>query len=81
MFELILAVSAWRKGWGAWVLLPLAVGFGIAFAAHSLPQALMGDAVIYISLITMLVKGRNQQPASAAAAARQFPEVKQRPAA
>jgi hypothetical protein len=31
ILEIILAISAWRRGWRAWALMPFAVTWGLAF--------------------------------------------------
>ena len=31
ILEIILTISAWRRGWKAWALLPTAIAFGVAF--------------------------------------------------
>ena len=68
ILEVLLTVSAWRKGWGPMALLPLAIGVPLGVAAtiatHSLVPAFVGDVLITIVLIAMTVNGRKAQPAT-----------------
>jgi hypothetical protein len=68
ILEVLLTVSAWRKGWGPKALLPLAIGVPLGvFAtinAHSLVPAFVCDVLITIVLIAMSVNGRKAQPAA-----------------
>ena len=69
IFELLLTVSAWRKGWGPLALLPLAIGLPLgvlaASAANSLAPAVVADVAIYISLLTMIAKGHRKSTGTA----------------
>jgi predicted lipid-binding transport protein (Tim44 family) len=67
--EIILTVSAWKRGWRGWALIPLAIGFFLAFFAGALMGAAgMGDEAlglliiidiaIIVSLIVMVIVPR-----------------------
>jgi hypothetical protein len=70
ILEIILTITAWRRGWKAWALLPAAVtgvmGFliGLAIGAsggnmnHAMPVCLMLDFVFIASLVAMIAKPR-----------------------
>jgi hypothetical protein len=64
MIELILTIVAWRKGWGALALLPMAVGVTIGVLAagmsNSIVPAAIADMLIYGVLIAMIVAGRKK---------------------
>ena len=64
--EIILTITAWRKGWKGWALLPvgicLAIGFMIGMVAGQngtdIPAAaLIFDLMAVIALIIMTAKG------------------------
>ncbi|HEX7730643.1 MAG TPA: hypothetical protein VF392_16555 [Terracidiphilus sp.] len=71
IIELFLTIAAWRRGWGAIALLPVAVGFtlGILGSAmsNSLIPAVMGDFLIYAALIPMIIAGRKKPSETATA--------------
>jgi len=70
VLEIALTIAAWRRGWKAWALLPLAVGAGVAFTGGVLIGAVGGsveeamvigallDVVCIGILIGMIVKRR-----------------------
>jgi len=84
VLEVLLTVSAWRKGWGPMALLPIAIGVPvgvlIAVATQSMASAIVVDLAITGVLIAMSNKARKPQltatPAPAAA-----PEVTRQNAA
>jgi hypothetical protein len=73
ILELVLTVVAWRKGWRALALLPLAIGVPVGVfvttQANSLVPAFIADVLITITLIAMSAKGRKPavQPVAAPA--------------
>ena len=73
VLEVLLTVSAWRKGWGPKALLPLAIGvpIGVLFtiAAHSVVPAFITDVVITIVLIAMTTHSRKAMPVAPVAPA------------
>lgn len=73
ILEVLLTVSAWRKGWGPKALLPLAIGVptGVFFtiADHSVVPAFICDVVITIVLIAMTTHSRKAVPAAPVAPA------------
>lgn len=53
ILEIILTVAAWRRGWKAWALTPIAIGLSLAFvfgAAIGASGGLM-DAVVAVGLL------------------------------
>jgi hypothetical protein len=64
--EILLTVSAWRKGWGPMALLPLAIGvpLGLLLMANtgSMLVGFLGDVVITAVLYEMTRRGRTAQP-------------------
>lgn len=62
MIEILLTATAWRKGWRGAALLPMAIGIPVgvmlAGSSHSIAPAVMADVAIYVTLITMIIKGR-----------------------
>jgi hypothetical protein len=73
ILEVLLTVSAWRKGWGPKALLPLAIGIplgvSVTINTHSLVPAFISDVVITIVLIAMTVNSRKAQPVAPSAPA------------
>ena len=75
IIEIILTVTAWRKGWRGWALLPMGIVLGIAFVIgvaieasggsveNVFGVALMLDISGIVALIIMTAKapGRNNQ--------------------
>ncbi len=65
VLEILLTVSAWRKGWGPMALLPIAIGVPlgvlIAVATHSMGSAIVVDLAITGVLFAMSNKGRKPQ--------------------
>ena len=76
ILEVLLTVSAWRKGWGPMALLPIAIGVPVgvlvATATQSMASAFVVDLLITGTLIAMSYNGRKPQltaqPAPAAPA-------------
>ena len=68
ILEVVLTVVAWRKGWRALALLPLAVGVPVGVfmtvGANSMVPAVVTDVLITIALIAMSAKGRKQKAAA-----------------
>jgi hypothetical protein len=85
IIELILTITAWRKGWGPVALLPMVVGFTVGVLgsgmSNSLVPAAVADLMIYAALITMIVVGRKSSPASPAVSASPTPEITRQTAA
>jgi hypothetical protein len=67
ILEVLLTVRAWRKGWAALALLPLAIGVPVGvfmtINTNSLVPSFMTDVVITIILAVMASKGRKPQTA------------------
>lgn len=65
VLEILLTVSAWRKGWGPMALLPIAIGVPvgvfIAAATHTMASAIVIDLAITGVLFAMSHKGRKPQ--------------------
>ncbi len=65
ILEVLLTVSAWRKGWGPMALLPIAIGvpLGVLFAiaTQSMASAIVVDLAITGALIAMSYNGRKPQ--------------------
>ncbi len=65
VLEILLTVSAWRKGWGPMALLPIAIGVPvgvlIAVATQSMGSAIVVDLAITGVLVVMSHKGRKPQ--------------------
>jgi hypothetical protein len=84
IIELILTITAWRKGWGPIALLPMIVGFTVGVLgsgmSNSLVPAAVADLMIYAALITMIVAGKTS-PASQAPSASPTPEITRQTAA
>jgi hypothetical protein len=85
IIELILTITAWRKGWGPIALLPVVVGFTIgvigAGISNSLVPAVMADLLIYAALITMIVAGKKKPAEVTASSSVANPSIEHRPAA
>lgn len=71
--EIILTVSAWKKGWRGWSLLPLVIGFFLAIGAgavlggaglnwdEAIFLLLPLDIAVIICLAIMVAKRRNRE--------------------
>ena len=68
ILEVLLTVSAWRKGWGPMALLPIAIGVPVAVliatSTGSIASAIFVDLAITGVLIAMSVNGRKPQLAA-----------------
>ena len=68
ILEVLLTVSAWRKGWGPMALLPLAIGVPagvfLTINTHSMVPAFVTDVLITVVLAVMSRNGRKPQPAA-----------------
>jgi hypothetical protein len=74
VIEIMLTMAAWKRGWKGWALLPLGIGFIMAFWAGSMLGAagfsedetygicLVLDGVAILVLIVMAAVGRRIQP-------------------
>jgi len=66
MLELVFTISAWKRGWKAWSLLPYGIAFIIAFiwvAADrnvGKEQLFILDVAVVVALIFMTIKPRKQ---------------------
>jgi len=70
--EIGLTIAAWQRGWKAWALLPLGIGFGIGFLAGLIMGAsgasegsifavgLAADVICIVALIVMIIKPRKK---------------------
>ena len=71
LVEIALTIWTWRRGWGAWALLPGAILFGASFliglamgASGVQPEEMdlgawiIGDVLLVLVLIGMIAKGR-----------------------
>ena len=65
ILEVLLTVSAWRKGWGPMALLPITIGVPvgvlIAMATQSMASAIVVDLAITGILFAMSHKGHKSQ--------------------
>jgi len=72
VLEVLLTVSAWRKGWGPIALLPLAIGVPLGVLVmintQSMVPGFIADVMVTIVLFVMTSKGRQSQPAPQPAA-------------
>lgn len=66
ILEVILTISAWKRGWHGWALLPLGIGIVIAILAGSMFESVdflvLFDIAIVIILAVMTAKGRKTEP-------------------
>ncbi len=73
VLEVLLTVSAWRKGWGPMALLPLAIGVPLGVLVmintHSMVPGFIADVMVTIVLLVMTSNGRQSQPAPQSVAA------------
>jgi len=68
VIEILLTISAWRKGWKGWALLPIGIGMSIGFllgmsagatggnVEDILPMCIFVDLATLISLIVLAAK-------------------------
>ena len=68
LIEIALTISAWRKGWKGWALLPIAIGMSVSFLMGAaagasggtiediLPLCVLIELGMIVSLIVMSVK-------------------------
>jgi len=68
ILEVLLTISAWRKGWGPKALLPLGVGiaFGVigAVITNSIVPGIVADLLFVAVLIAMLAAKSKKNPAA-----------------
>ena len=66
VLEVMLTVSAWKRGWHGWALLPLGIGFIIAIWAgvtlESTDFLTFIDIAVVLVLAVMTAKARKVQP-------------------
>ena len=89
VLEIILAVAAWRGGWKAWALTPIAVGLFLAFVFGAVMGAsgesmnavvavgLLLDLAVIGTLVVMVARPRTaEQRTKATEAAAEFESVR-----
>ena len=76
ILEVLLTVSAWRKGWGPMALLPVAIGVPLGVlmmvGTQSMVPGFVADVLVTIALFVMT---RNARKAQTPAAPVPAPEV------
>jgi hypothetical protein len=61
MIEIGLTIWAWNRGWKAWTLLPWGIGILVAIIlAFADGPFIIGDGIIYFSLIVMIIAERKK---------------------